>query len=210
MTKLIENTCPNSDDCSASKELEALHARIKKLEQEVHRDELTGLYNRRHFNYATNQELERTRRSGHPTSLVLLDIDHFKQVNDLYGHPIGDLAIQHVANAVTHSLRRLDIACRYGGEEYTIILPSTPANTAIAVADRLRQQIVDVPLILPEGRQLTLTASLGVSSAAKENEELTPRALVMLADKALYKAKNKGRNCVAFNLPLPEASLDDT
>lgn len=211
MTDTTAHTCPNTDQCEEAKQQIAfLNARIKKLEQEVHRDELTGLHNRRHFNYAINQELERTRRSGQPTSLILLDIDHFKQVNDLYGHPVGDLAIQHVANAVIHGLRRLDIACRYGGEEYAIILPSTAVNTAIAVAGRLRQQIVDVPLILPEGRQLALSASLGVSAATEQSKDLSSRALVMLADKALYQAKNKGRNCVVANLPFPEVSLDET
>ncbi|HEY7774136.1 MAG TPA: GGDEF domain-containing protein [Marinagarivorans sp.] len=200
--------CTDGTECSASQELLSLRARVKKLEQEVHRDELTGLHNRRHFNYAINQELERTRRTGQPTSLILLDIDHFKQVNDLYGHPIGDLAIQHVANAVIHGLRRLDIACRYGGEEYAIILPSTAINTAIAVAGRLRQQIVAVPLILPEGRQLALTASLGVSMVSDASVELSSRSLVMLADKALYQAKSKGRNCVVANVPFPETSLD--
>ena len=201
--------CPDSETpCAAASELQQLRARVKRLEQEVHRDELTGLYNRRHFNYAINQELERTRRTGQPTSLILLDIDHFKQVNDIYGHTIGDLAIQHVANAVQHGLRRLDTACRYGGEEYAIILPGTPINVAIAVAGRLRQQIVDVPIILPEGRQLALTASLGVSSATTEQEEVSSRGLVMQADKALYRAKDKGRNCVIANVPFPDTSLD--
>lgn len=203
--------CPSGESpCAAAAELLQLRARVKRLEQEVHRDELTGLYNRRHFNYAINQELERTRRTGQPTSLILLDIDHFKQVNDIYGHTIGDLAIQHVANAVQHGLRRLDIACRYGGEEYAIILPGTPINVAIAVAGRLRQQIVDVPIILPEGRQLALTASLGVSSATTDQEEVSSRALVMQADKALYRAKDKGRNCVIANVPFPATSLDTT
>lgn len=201
--------CPESETpCALATELLQLRARVKRLEQEVHRDELTGLYNRRHFNYAINQELERTRRTGQPTSLILLDIDHFKQVNDIYGHTIGDLAIQHVANAVQHGLRRLDIACRYGGEEYAIILPGTPINVAIAVAGRLRQQIVDVPIILPEGRQLALTASLGVSSATTSQEEVSSRSLVMQADKALYRAKDKGRNCVIANVPFPDTSLD--
>ncbi|WP_054112943.1 GGDEF domain-containing protein [Marinagarivorans algicola] len=204
-----EHRCSNGDEqCPVWQELITLRARVKKLENDVHRDELTGLHNRRHFNYAVNQELERTRRTGHPTSLILLDIDHFKRVNDDYGHPIGDLAIQHVANAIMHDLRRLDIACRYGGEEYAIILPSTPMNTAIAVAGRLRQQIVGVPIILPQGRQLSLSASLGVSTANFQDKEVTARALVMQADKALYKAKNKGRNCVVAHVPFPQTSLD--
>jgi diguanylate cyclase (GGDEF)-like protein len=204
----VQNCPDGKDDCPAMLELQALRARLKKLEQDAHRDELTNLYNRRHFNYSIKQELERTRRTGQPTSLIFIDIDHFKQVNDQYGHPIGDLAIQHVANAVLHSLRRLDIACRYGGEEYAIILPSTALNTAIAVAGRLRQLIVDVPLILPGGRQLGLTASLGVSTALQDCKDLSTRALVVQADKALYQAKNKGRNCVVANLPFPETSLD--
>lgn len=205
-----QHECPLGDeDCPVWQELVALRARVKKLERDVHRDELTGLYNRRHFNYAINQELERTRRTSQPTSLILLDIDHFKLVNDDYGHPIGDLAIQHVANAVTHEIRRLDIPCRYGGEEYAIILPSTGMGTALSVASRLRQSIVDVPIILTEGRQLRLTASLGVASATKDyQDEITSRTLVMHADKALYQAKNNGRNCVMSYLPYPEASLD--
>lgn len=205
-----EHNCPNGDEqCSVWQELLLLRARVKKLENDVHRDELTGLHNRRHFNYAINQELERTRRTGHPTSLILLDIDHFKRVNDDYGHPIGDLAIQHVANAIVHGLRRLDIACRYGGEEYAIILPSTSIHTAIAVAGRLRQQIVSVPIILPQGRQLNLSASLGVSMASHKDQAVNSRTLVMQADQALYKAKNKGRNCVVANIPFPNTSLDN-
>ncbi len=198
-----------NEECPVWQELLALRARVKKLERDVHRDELTGLYNRRHFNYAMNQELERTRRTKQPTSLILLDIDNFKHVNDDYGHPIGDLAIQHIANAILHSTRRLDIACRYGGEEYAIILPSTGIGTAMDVARRLRQGILDVPIILTEGRNLKLTASLGVAAADKDTiKDLSPDLLVAKADKALYQAKHDGRNCVIAHLPFPEASLD--
>lgn len=200
--KIAEYICTHEEgSCPYHEELISLRARVKKLESDVHRDELTGLYNRRHFNQTTQQELERTKRTGLPTSLILIDIDNFKRVNDNYGHPTGDLAIQHVANAITHNLRRLDIACRYGGEEYAIILPGTPINTAISVAGRLRKQVVTVPIILPQGRHLSLSASLGVSTADSKNTDLSMHTLVTQADKALYQAKKKGRNCVVANMP---------
>ena len=194
-------------NCPVQQELARLRTRVQKLEEETHRDELTQLFNRRYFNHALNQELERTRRSGLPTSLIFLDIDHFKTINDEHGHPTGDLALQYLAKAITHDLRKLDIACRYGGDEYAIILASTALNIAIGVAGRLRQHIINNPILLPNNHNLAMTLSIGVASATN-TADLTAKALTALADGALYKAKNKGRDCIIAHLAQPQTSLD--
>jgi diguanylate cyclase (GGDEF)-like protein len=202
------NICSlQNPDCPVQKELATLRARVQKLEEETHRDELTQLFNRRYFNHSINQELERTRRSSLPTSLIFLDIDHFKTINDKHGHPAGDIALQYIAKAITHALRKLDIACRYGGDEYAIILPSTAINIAIGVAGRLRKHIIDNPILLPNNQDLTITLSIGVASA-NDIDDLTAKALTALADSALYKAKNKGRDCIVAHLTQPQTSLD--
>lgn len=158
-------------------------------------DGLTGLRNRMAIATAVNLELTRARRESVPVGIVLLDVDHFKQVNDQYGHQAGDLALRHIATVVTRNVRPYDAVGRWGGEELLLLLAGTTLAEAAAIAERVCASIAAAPLALADGRQLVLTASLGVMSS-----ELNPGGaldtLVQQADIALYRAKADGRNCV--------------
>jgi diguanylate cyclase (GGDEF)-like protein len=187
--------CPvGQPDCPALQEIAELRLALAELSQLVRTDTLTGIANYRFFIVALEQELERTRRSGQPTTLIMLDIDHFKQVNDQWGHEVGNQALIHIAELMQLSIRKLDIPCRYGGEEFAIILPNTDLAASIPVAQRLRRSIAETPLMVGE-KQLQLTASLGIDSFATV-EEVHAEELVKRADHYLYLAKNAGRNCV--------------
>ena len=160
------------------------------------RDELTGLYNRRELNRVLDDESARCERSGQPLSLILLDVDHFKRVNDEHGHLAGDDVLRMLGRIVVGVLRRVDRAARFGGEELAIVLPDTPAADAVKVAERVRQLVSGTPFALeaPHGgdTQLRVTASLGV--AALDDKIRTREHLLQRADEALYRAKAEGRN----------------
>jgi len=160
-------------------------------------DGLTGLHNRRHFFGIAQVEFSRGLRYGRSLSAMLLDIDHFKNFNDTYGHAIGDKVLQVVARQCKQSLRNTDILGRYGGEEFVILLPETNLQVAKAVAERLRKS-VSATLIPTEKGDLSVTVSIGVA----ENNELTPslETLIARADQAMYIAKHKGRNQVATSI----------
>ncbi len=180
--------------CPYEEELMDLREEVQALSTQVRTDELTGLYNYRHFLHSIDLEMERGRRSGHPVSLIILDLDHFKEFNDHYGHEFGNLALQHVARIVLTTLRRLDIPCRYGGEEFAIILPNTPLHAAISLAERLRLSIEQTPLVVAD-EPVRITASFGVDWLRPyEKGDLTQ--FVARADAWLYKAKEAGRNTV--------------
>ncbi|MCG8425982.1 MAG: GGDEF domain-containing protein, partial [Chromatiales bacterium] len=173
-----------------------LRAQAESLSELVHTDTLTGLFNYRHFTMALEQEMERTRRAGQPLALILLDIDHFKKVNDTRGHEVGNQALVHLAKIMQQMLRRVDVACRYGGEEFAVILPGTPLPRAISAAQRLRQALEESSLPLEDGSELRITASMGVSVYLRDTA-LSPEGLVKEADHYLYQAKEQGRNRVA-------------
>ena len=156
-------------------------------------DSLTGLHNRRHFMESAQQELDRARRYQTPLSLALLDADHFKAVNDRYGHPVGDQALQMLAATGRRLLRDIDLFARIGGEEFAILLPQTDHAAAWIVADRLRQAIMDQS-IATEAGPLCLTVSLGLASLDPATANLDD--LIRRADLALYQAKQNGRNRV--------------
>jgi diguanylate cyclase (GGDEF)-like protein len=156
-------------------------------------DSLTGLHNRRHFMESAQQELDRARRYQTPLSLALLDADHFKAVNDRYGHPVGDQALQMLAATGRRLLRDIDLFARIGGEEFAILLPQTDHAAAWIVADRLRQAIMDQPIATEQG-PLHLTVSLGLASLDPATVDLDD--LIRRADLALYQAKQNGRNRV--------------
>jgi diguanylate cyclase (GGDEF)-like protein len=158
-------------------------------------DDLTGALNRRAFFSAAEQEMERSVRYGNFISLVMFDIDHFKQVNDLHGHAVGDRALRAAVGALRSNLREVDILGRIGGEEFAVLLPETPLAGALEVAERLRQAIMDITLPLEDSRfPLRLTASLGV--AERSGEEHSVDMVLARADAALYRAKSQGRNRV--------------
>lgn len=187
--------CPvGHDNCDLIAEVTRLKRELADLSTQVRTDPLTGLANYRHFLATLSQEMERTQRSGQPTSLIMLDIDHFKRVNDTWGHEIGNQALVHIAGLMVQSLRKLDIPCRYGGEEFAVILPDTTLRAAAPVAERLRELIEKSPLPLA-GQELRITASLGISTYLMSSPE-SPEELVQQADDFLYQAKQDGRNRV--------------
>jgi two-component system cell cycle response regulator len=175
----------------------------KVMETELRRratiDPLTELVNRRHFWDLARTEIERTRRFGHPLSLIMLDIDHFKRVNDSFGHGTGDRVLACVASACRSVLREVDVLGRLGGEEFAVLLPETPLESALDVAQRLRQAVMDLRLDGQCPGLASQTISLGVAERQAEEGFDT---LLLRADKGLYKAKRGGRNQVAVWDPL--------
>jgi diguanylate cyclase (GGDEF)-like protein len=167
---------------------------IKEFEEEnaIH-DGLTGLYNRRYFNERLETEMKRSQREETPLSLLILDVDHFKRVNDTHGHPTGDLVLQKVAEIAGREVRNMDILCRYGGEEFAVILPSCPQGEALQVAERVRKRIEVTPAG-PGGPPVQVTVSAGVATFPQPFSSLT--GLMKAADEALYSAKTRGRNRV--------------
>jgi diguanylate cyclase (GGDEF)-like protein len=154
------------------------------------RDGLTGIYNRRYMQEALYRELAHLSRSGQPLSVLMLDIDYFKQLNDTYGHDYGDTILIKVAQVLASNVRTHDIVARYGGEEFFILLPHTSSSTALARAEALRMAVSEIGYSIGN---ITLTCSIGVATAIQET---TSEALLKRADVALYQAKGAGRNCV--------------
>jgi len=186
--------CPvDQPRCDLIEQLNDLQQRTTELETQVHTDALTGLINYRGFEECLEQEMERTRRLEEPTSLIMIDIDHFKRVNDTHGHDIGNLALIHIADLLRGQLRKLDIPCRFGGEEFVVILPSTRLAPAVQVAERIRRRIEKTSLPL-ERKKLSLTISLGVETFAPL-DNLSVAEVLKNADTFLYQAKHTGRNC---------------
>jgi len=187
--------CPIGETgCVRLDELRQARALITELSEKVQVDSLTGLYNYRHFLQLAEQELERTRRNGQPTALVMVDLDHFKKVNDDWGHEAGNLTLSRCASLMKNELRKIDIPCRYGGEEFALLLPATELPHAVAVANRLRLVIRQTPIEFG-GQQFSVTASMGVDVPQK-GEDLTPGQFIERADAFLYQAKTEGRDRV--------------
>lgn len=172
----------------------------KRLEALADTDGLTGLFNRRYFDGVLLRELQRTARYKTPIGVVLLDIDHFKYVNDTYGHPMGDQVLRNVAKVVTAGVRVTDSAARYGGEEIAIVFTQTTAQGVAEVTERLRSQIEQF-VHEYEGHTVRRTASFGVGLVDGRGVPLTPMELVERADRALYRAKHNGRNQVVVWTP---------
>ncbi|MDT8998393.1 GGDEF domain-containing protein [Paucibacter sp. APW11] len=157
------------------------------------KDALTGLVNRRSFEMALSREVDRVARSGEPALLLMLDIDHFKSVNDTHGHAAGDLVIQAVARAVEQTVRPMDTVARVGGEEFAVILPNCPATFGATVAERIRERVAASVVQLPSGVSLQATVSLGGAFAP---QWVRSSSLLWMerADRQLYRAKAEGRN----------------
>jgi len=158
-------------------------------------DQLTGLFNRRYMSRHLNTLVSNAASTGKPVSFLILDIDFFKQVNDTHGHDCGDEVLREFANRISANVRGIDLACRYGGEEFVVVMPDTDLNFAYMVAERLRQAVADAPfrINVPPG-QLPVTISIGVT--ASEGVGDTAESLLRRADQALYRAKRDGRNRV--------------
>lgn len=163
-------------------------------------DTLTNLYNRRYVNQRLEEEISRAQREGHPIAVLYIDIDHFKQINDKYGHLNGDIVLRNVSNRLKHGLRLSDVLGRYGGEEFIAILPNISEDGALLIAERLRElvseQVIDISA--KEG-SLQVTVSIGITTKQPDetlNIDQTIQALLNHADTALYHAKAHGRNSV--------------
>jgi len=165
---------------------------FSQVERQAITDPLTGLYNRRYFSTMAHIEIERSVRYGHALSIMMYDIDHFKQVNDTYGHDVGDEVLKELANRSHACLRQLDLLCRYGGEEFIALLPETTSHEAYEVAERLRRSVQDHPFSTSIG-PLSITISLGVAGLDQASEASLD-GLVKHADQAMYLAKDSGRN----------------
>jgi diguanylate cyclase (GGDEF)-like protein len=177
--------------------------RTKRLQDLLQRqsflDGLTGLWNRGYLDHRLEGELNIARRYARRLSLLLGDIDHFKQINDTYGHLFGDHAIQRVAEAISRHARRSDIACRYGGEEFALLLPGAGVQESSVVAERLRIAIETEEFYVRDGTRVQVTISFGVAST-EGLDPLTGESLISRADQALYDAKQSGRNRVHIYL----------
>ena len=177
---------------------ERLREAFSQIEAMATTDSLTGLANRRVFDERLNYEAARSRRYGHSFGLVLFDLDNFKEINDKFGHPIGDETLRHVAFLLRTNVRETDLAARIGGEEFAVILPESQPNEVMAVAEKLRGAIA-ASVIPPKGglpAGISITASGG--AACSGPERFTPAELIASADAALYESKGRGRNCVTL------------
>lgn len=175
--------------------VEGFHAR-REFEQAAQADALTGLHNRRWFNDAFTRQIARSQEDGAPFCLLLIDVDHFKRINDQYGHVAGDRALVAVAAVLANHIRPADMLARFGGEEFALGLPNTALDDAFAVAERLRRAVEFLALPFRQGEPLPhLTVSIGI---ARLGAEQTLDAMVATADAALYRAKDGGRNRVVI------------
>ena len=164
------------------------------------RDALTGLANRRQFEVAISREVDRVARIGEPALLLVVDIDHFKNVNDTYGHATGDIVIKAVADTLLDCVRPMDTVARIGGEEFAIILPNCPPAFGQTVAERIRQKVAARPVAVIGGQQLSITISIG-GAFAPQWVRSSATLWSERADQQLYRAKSEGRNRTCLEMP---------
>jgi diguanylate cyclase len=176
---------------NAEKQIEAQAAEIRCHESEARTDSLTTLANRRAFDDEMKRRIAEWERKQAPFTLLLLDIDHFKKFNDTHGHQVGDEVLRHVAKMLKQQCRDMDLPCRYGGEEFAVILPATQTAGACISAERIRKAIEE-SVTNCEGKSLKVTTSIGLAEVALNDN---PTLLIKRADAALYKSKEAGRNC---------------
>lgn len=197
--RTLELTVTNEQLRQEISERTRAEAQIRRQQLELERlasmDDLTSLYNRRHFFLLGEHQLRAAEAYGHIIAAVMLDIDHFKKINDSYGHPCGDQVLRIVAQRCRKSIRDTDILGRYGGEEFALLLPGTDTEAACAIAERLRSEIATTPIVTDRGH-LHVTVSIGVAVAT--DGELNLDILLGQADAALYVAKRSGRNRVVL------------
>ncbi|HUE92214.1 diguanylate cyclase [Pseudomonas sp.] len=172
--------------------LKIVNSAQRKLRQMAATDPLTGLFNRRHMIDSAERELARFERNRHPIGVLLLDIDHFKTINDSHGHDVGDKVLVEVANSINSQLRTQDLIARWGGEEFLAVLPDTDLEQARAIAERVRQALMQQSWCF-DGKPVAVTISVGISEFEEGDELKSP---IKRADKALYRCKDNGRNRV--------------
>jgi diguanylate cyclase (GGDEF)-like protein len=177
-----------------------LQAVINGLCELSSRDPLTGLANRRHFELMLAGEVDRVARAGEPALVLMIDIDHFKKVNDAHGHPAGDEVLKHVAHTLQDCIRPMDTVARFGGEEFAMILPNCPPSFAQAVAERIRIRIQSMTIPISPGEAVGVTVSLG-GAFAPQWVRSSALLWVERADQQLYRAKTEGRNRACLEQP---------
>jgi diguanylate cyclase (GGDEF)-like protein len=171
--------------------VEAVLKRAARYLHEAYTDSLTGLNNRRYFDKKLVEMIAHSKRYGEVFCLAMLDVDLFKNFNDSYGHVAGDQALKHLADVIMNNIRQSDTHARFGGEEFTVLLPSTDKTNSITFMDRLRERIAETPLVY-ENEEHSFTISIGIAQYPEDAE--TPEELIKCADQALYESKSRGRN----------------
>lgn len=194
-------------EAALQSQLQAIQSLQDQLTEQANRDPLTGLYNRRYLTTALQRETDACAREGATLALLLIDLDLFKQINDRHGHAAGDDVLCQISALLLQSMRPSDICCRYGGEEFLLVLPGMGLQTAVERAQALRQQVAERRW-LAEGQPIGVTLSVGVACA--HNARVAPAALIDMADRALYQAKAEGRNrvCMAGDAPTQAPQAD--
>ncbi len=167
--------------------------RAQRLLYLASRDRLTGLFNRGHFDRALGAAMETAARGGQPLSLAILDLDHFKRINDIHGHAMGDSTLCQVAHRLSRAMRRTDIVARYGGEEFVVLMPGTAPDAALIRMESLRREMAGTPIELGDGRMLKVNFSAGIAGTPADEEAATPKTLLTCADTRLLAAKRAGR-----------------
>lgn len=165
------------------------------LQEQAQTDPLTGLYNRRYFEEVASREIAQARRSDAPLSMLVLDLDHFKRINDRYGHGAGDRVLKVQSDIIRDVVRENDIPCRIGGEEFVVLMPGTDAHAAAFAAERIRAKVMAADVVLDNQQAIRWTVSVGVASL--HDEDVCIEDVGLRADQAMYRAKKDGRNCVS-------------
>ncbi|MDH5469313.1 MAG: GGDEF domain-containing protein [Gammaproteobacteria bacterium] len=177
---------------------EMLESKTQLLEEKSRRDGLTGLFNRAYLDECLEKEFAMARDRGWPIIVMFVDLDHFKKVNDTYGHQAGDLVLQRAARALIDGTREEDVVARFGGEEFIVVAPGQGTETAIIMAERLVKMFRDITHVVSGGKEITVTASLGIAVLGDGAEFKSEAEIIAAADKALYVAKESGRNRYAI------------
>ena len=194
------HSCPAGiTDCPLQERLSELEKRCKKLEALIERDPLTGLYNYRFLTRVLAREMDRTRRNSTPFALIMIDMDGFKQINDTMGHEAGNCVIREAAALLVRHTRQSDLVCRYGGDEFSIILPGASLFRAVRTAERLRRMFENMSIDAC-GPPVRITISAGVDIFTKDHHD-SPEDFIARADRFLFEAKKQGKNRVSAPKP---------
>lgn len=195
--------CPiGKEDCPLVVDLARLKEQCQRLTRSLEVDALTGLYNYRYLLKALDEEMERSRRTGLPTALIMIDLDHFKRINDRFGHEAGNKALRAASTMFRENTRRIDIPCRFGGEEFAVVLPGTKLYRAVRAAERLRYEL-EQSAIEFDGNYITITASFGVD-VFETHSRCSTVDFIKGVDGLLLQAKSEGRNRVCYREPASE------